>query len=85
MCGVLWLKPDTTFPINVEIDNVDKLEQYEQRFGMKSQHNVICDAVGALDGCLKWQKNKGSEAYNSNKYYCSKKENFSLFLMAISD
>lgn len=73
------------FPIDLDISDVDKLKAIEEGFAQKSRQNVIRGAIGAIDGCLIPQKNPGSSVENAGRYYCARKEKYSILLMAMCD
>mmetsp|Transcript_14721 Transcript_14721/g.19568 ORF Transcript_14721/g.19568 Transcript_14721/m.19568 type:complete len:434 (-) Transcript_14721:134-1435(-) len=73
------------FKVVFPIDDVEKLSEIESVFRSKSSHEMITGCVGAIDGCLLWQKNPGIAVHNPNRYYCARKEKHALLLMAIVD
>lgn len=73
------------FPIDLDLSDTERLKGLEAGFARKSRHNVIRGAIGAIDGCLVWQKNPGIQVDNPNRYYCARKEKFAILLMAIAD
>ena len=73
------------FQVVFPIENEEKLSEIERVFRAKSSHGLITGCVGAIDGCLIWQKNPGIAVHNPNRYYCARKEKFALLLMAIAD
>lgn len=73
------------FHIDLDITDIDRLKQLEIRVAEKPRRNAISGAVGALDGLFIWQKNPGVAVHNPNRYYCARKEKFSILLMAICD
>mmetsp|Transcript_4501 Transcript_4501/g.6791 ORF Transcript_4501/g.6791 Transcript_4501/m.6791 type:complete len:328 (-) Transcript_4501:272-1255(-) len=73
------------FKVVFPIDDEEKLTEIEGVFRSKSSHGMITGCVGAIDGCLLWQKNPGIAVHNPNRYYCARKEKCALLLMAIVD
>mmetsp|Transcript_5064 Transcript_5064/g.6216 ORF Transcript_5064/g.6216 Transcript_5064/m.6216 type:complete len:431 (-) Transcript_5064:79-1371(-) len=73
------------FKVVFPIDDEEKLTEIEGVFRSKSSHGMITGCVGAIDGCLLWQKNPGIAVHNPNRYYCARKEKHALLLMAIVD
>jgi len=91
--GSMWWDIRLIFNISVNeflkvvfpIDDEEKLTEIEGVFRSKSSHGMITGCVGAIDGCLLWQKNPGIAVHNPNRYYCARKEKHALLLMAIVD
>lgn len=54
--------------MNLDLSNLNKLEKLELAFAQKSRHHALRGAIGAIDGCLIWQKNPDDAIKNSNRY-----------------
>lgn len=65
------------------LSDVNNLRQRETEFDGKSRLGAIKGAVGALDGCLIWQKNPGVSVDNLSRYCCARKEKLASLLMEI--
>lgn len=66
----VWKVVDATnneFPIDFDITDEHNLKYLEKWFANKSRQQVIRGAVGAIDGCLIWQKSPGSSVDYSNR------------------
>ena len=73
------------FKVEFPIDDVGKLQELERVFRAKSSHGLIRGCVGAIDGCLIWQKNHSVAVHNPRRDYSARKEKYALLLMAIAD
>lgn len=65
--------------------NVDNLRHREAEFARKLRLGAIRGAVGAVNGCLIWQKNPGVSVDILLRYYCARKWKLALLLIAICD
>lgn len=73
------------FPVNLALTDESKLTKLDLGFVENTRLQTLRGQIGAVDGCLLWQKNPGNAAHNSKRNYCACKENFSLLLIAIAD
>lgn len=65
----VWRVIDTLnndFPVDLDISDLSRLKQLESGFSRKSRQKFIRGAIGSIEGCLIWQKNRGVDVDNPN-------------------